>query len=64
MREYNIKHLFATLRILKGQNPEGFKCLNLEDIFCKVVWEAEATHVSLVYDLFNEIVTGGINGDR
>ena len=63
MREHHIKHFFATLRILKSQNPRGFDCLNLMDIFGAVIGSVEDDNILLVHDLFNDLVKGGKDGD-
>jgi len=64
MKEHNIKHLFATLRILKDQNPKGFRCLDLMSILGTVVAEAREEDIFLVHDLFSQLVKGGQYGAR
>jgi len=64
MKEHNIKHLFATLRILKDQNPKGFQCLDLMGLLGAVVSNVNEGDIFLVHDLFNQLVKGGYDGGR
>ena len=54
MNEYNIKHLFATLRMLKDQNPKGYETLDVVDVMNKILKESPDKFV-LVNILYNQL---------